>query len=82
MMETHEIAADGVCAAIRDAGAELVSLRDAAGEELLWQGGHEWPRQAPVLFPIVGKLAGNVLRDSGKTYTLGQHGFARDCRFT
>ncbi|MDE0923518.1 MAG: aldose 1-epimerase family protein [Aurantimonas coralicida] len=82
MMETHEIGAEGVRAVICGAGAELVSLRDAAGEELLWQGGPEWPRQAPVLFPIVGKLAGNVLRDGGKTYTLGQHGFARDCRFT
>ena len=82
MMETHEIAAEGVRAVICDAGAELVSLRDAAGEELLWQGGPEWPRQAPVLFPIVGKLAGDVLRDGGKTYSLGQHGFARDCRFT
>ena len=82
MIETHEITAEGVHAVIGDAGAELVSLRDAAGEELLWQGGPEWPRRAPVLFPIVGKLAGNVLRESGKTYTLGQHGFARDCRFT
>ena len=81
-MDTHEIAAEGVRAVVCDAGAELVSLRDAAGEELLWQGGPEWPRQAPVLFPIVGRLAGNVLRDGGKTYTLGQHGFARDCRFT
>ncbi|NDV87899.1 aldose 1-epimerase family protein [Aurantimonas aggregata] len=81
MSETHEMTAGGISAVISDHGAELVSLRDAAGEELLWQAGPEWPRHAPVLFPIVGRLAGDTLRHDGRAYPIGQHGFARDRRF-
>jgi len=40
-----------------------------------------WPRHAPVLFPIVGKLRNNRYTLSGQTYELTQHGFARDCQF-
>lgn len=81
MTETHRIAAAGVSAVVSLKGAELVSLRDAGGEELLWQAGPEWPRHAPVLFPIVGRLAGDTLRHGGERYTMTQHGFARDRAF-
>ena len=34
-------------------GAEAVSLKNAAGEEVLWQADPEvWPRHAPILFPL------------------------------
>mgnify|MGYP000217160521 CR=1 FL=1 len=40
-------------------GAEAVSLKNAAGEELLWQAGPAvWKRHAPILFPWTGKLPG------------------------
>ncbi|UIJ71039.1 aldose 1-epimerase family protein [Aurantimonas sp. HBX-1] len=81
MSDTHEISAGGISAVISSHGAELVGLRDAEGTELLWQAGPEWPRHAPVLFPIVGKLAGDTLRHQGRDYPIGQHGFARDRRF-
>lgn len=81
MTEKHEISAGGLRAVVGSHGAELVSLRDAAGGELLWQAGPEWPRHAPVLFPIVGKLANDTLRHEGRDYPIGQHGFARDRRF-
>ncbi|MBS1767304.1 MAG: aldose 1-epimerase family protein [Acidobacteria bacterium] len=59
-------------------GAELQSLV-WRGQELLWHGDPAWwGRRAPVLFPIVGKLAGDTLRHEGKTYRMPQHGFARD----
>jgi len=77
----HRIEAEGLSATIRAHGAELISLRDAAGVELLWHGGPEWRRHAPVLFPIVGRLAGDTLRHAGQVYRLPQHGFARDRRF-
>ena len=80
-MDRHTIAADGVQASILAQGAELCSLRDAAGRELLWQAGPAWPRHAPVLFPIVGRLPGDRLRHGGHDYRLTQHGFARDRRF-
>ena len=82
MSERYSIRTAGISAAIDAHGAELVSLRDAAGEELLWQAGPEWPRHAPVLFPIVGRLADDTLRHDGKTYSMGQHGIARDSLFT
>jgi galactose mutarotase-like enzyme len=80
-MDRHAIAADGISADIKADGAELCSLRDAAGRELLWQALPAWPRHAPVLFPIVGRLVGDTLRHGGKTYKLTQHGFARDRSF-
>jgi galactose mutarotase-like enzyme len=78
---THRIASSGVSVVIAAKGAEPVSLKDAAGAELLWQAGPEWPRHAPVLFPIVGRLAGDTLRSGGRAYRLTQHGFARDAQF-
>ena len=68
-------------ATVKADGAELCSLRDAAGAEMLWQGAPVWPRHAPVLFPIVGRLKDDTLRHDGKSYRLTQHGFARDRRF-
>lgn len=80
--DQHRIAAPGIAATIKAQGAELCSLTDGAGQEYLWQAGPAWPRHAPVLFPVVGRLAGDTLRLDGKTYKLGQHGFARDRTFT
>lgn len=79
--DRHRIAAAGVSATILADGAELCSLSDGAGNEMLWQAGPVWPRHAPVLFPIVGRLADDTLHHQGRTYRLTQHGFARDRRF-
>jgi galactose mutarotase-like enzyme len=70
-----------VMATIKADGAELCSLKNADGQEVLWQAGPEWPRHAPILFPIVGRLKGDVLKHRGQTYPMTQHGFARDQRF-
>jgi galactose mutarotase-like enzyme len=69
---------------IASAGAELNSIyHKQRHQEYLWQGNPDWwPRHAPVLFPIVGKLNGNSYRVNGKNFTLPQHGFARDNEFT
>lgn len=80
-MAFHDIANDALSISINEIGAELSSLRDSAGRELLWQGGPEWKRRAPVLFPIVGRLPGNRLVTGGRTYRMTQHGFARDQQF-
>jgi galactose mutarotase-like enzyme len=69
-------------ARIRYQGAELCALSGPAGDEMIWQAGPDWPRHAPILFPIVGKLAGDLLRHEGRAYPLTQHGFARDRRFS
>ena len=64
-------------------GAEAVSLKNAAGEEMLWQADPAvWKRHAPILFPWTGKLPGGTFEVDGKTYKGGQHGFARDMEHT
>lgn len=62
-------------------GAELQSLV-ANGREYMWQGDPiYWGRRAPILFPIVGRLANDTLRIDGSEYNMKQHGFARDTEF-
>ena len=73
---------DGISATVLAGGAELCSLQDAAGRELMWQAGPAWPRHSPVLFPIVGRLRDDRLLHDGQAYRMTQHGFARDRRFT
>ena len=68
---------------ISDHGAEVQSVKGAhTVEEYMWQADPEiWGRHAPVLFPIVGRLKNDEYKYQGKTYHMGQHGFARDCDF-
>ena len=62
-------------------GAELQSLI-ANGREYLWQGDPTyWGRRAPILFPIVRRLANDTLSIDGHEYIMKQHGFARDVDF-
>lgn len=68
---------------IASRGAELQSLKTADGRELLWQADPAvWGRHAPHLFPIVGRLKDDTLRHEGKTYRMGNHGFAREQEYT
>lgn len=64
-------------------GAELCSaVSKAQGTEYIWQASKDvWPRHAPVLFPIVGRLKDHTYSYQGRQYRLGQHGFARDKAF-
>jgi galactose mutarotase-like enzyme len=78
---SHTLRGDGIAATIAAQGAELCSLKNADGVELVWQAGPQWPRHAPVLFPIVGRLNNDELHRGGKTYAMTQHGFARDRLF-
>lgn len=62
-------------------GAELQSLR-RNGREYLWQGdARYWGRRSPVLFPMVGRVWGDEFRLDGRSWPMGQHGFARDADF-
>lgn len=78
MKELHN---DIISISVNDRGAELHSLRKA-GREYLWQGDAEyWNRRSPILFPIVGSLWNSRFCTHGETFTMGQHGFARDLDF-
>jgi len=62
-------------------GAEASSLQ-SNGEEYIWQANKDiWPRHAPVLFPVVGKLKNDQYHYKGINYEMSQHGFARDREF-
>jgi len=83
MVKIFDIAGPGLSASVSEQGAELVALRDAAGRDLLWNGDPAfWPGRAPVLFPIVGQVAGDRYRLGGESFPLGRHGFARRRTFS
>jgi galactose mutarotase-like enzyme len=77
------LSSDDLVAEIDPHGAQLSVLRDRAGRDLLWGGDPAvWAGRAPLLFPIVGTLAGGVYRLGGRTYALARHGFARGKKFS
>jgi galactose mutarotase-like enzyme len=76
------IASAELSAEINPLGAELSHLRDADGRELMTDADPAfWSGRAPLLFPIVGALAGGRYRLGGEEYALPQHGFARRREF-
>jgi len=67
---------------IHPLGAELCSLRDDAGRELMTDADPRWwTGHAPLLFPFVGRSRGDVYRLDGRDYPMTQHGFARHSDF-
>lgn len=80
-MNVH-LCSDKLDVIIKSSGAEIISITNKQGLEYLWQADKSiWPRHAPILFPIVGRLKENELRYQGHSYEMGQHGFARDLNF-
>ena len=87
MTEQHpplvKIASGDLSADISPLGAQLFALRDREGRGLLWDGSPKfWKGRAPILFPIVGALAGYCYRLDSATFALPRHGFARDRLFS
>lgn len=82
-MVTVKIENEFIIATIAEDGAELVSLISKETQmEYMWQGDPAyWARHAPVLFPIVGRLKNDEYSYAGQTYSMSQHGFARDSLF-
>ena len=64
-------------------GAEIKVIRRVSDDrEYMWCGDPKyWGRTSPVLFPFVGAPRNKEYRYEGKTYAMGQHGFARDMEF-
>lgn len=79
----YRLESKGLRVQISSAGAELTSITDQKGTEYLWQADPGlWPRHAPVLFPVVGRLKENRYTHKGTVYQMNQHGFARDQEFS
>lgn len=64
-------------------GAELTRIYcKKFDKDILWNGDNRyWARRSPILFPIVGRLKDNETTIENNTYSMGQHGFARDMDF-
>lgn len=76
------IGSDCLSAAIDPLGAELASLRDAQGRELMTDADPAfWTGHAPLLFPIVGALNGGAYRLGDQRHAVAQHGLARRLPF-
>lgn len=71
-----------ITVSVNHLGAELSSIKGKNNIEYMWQADAKiWPRHAPILFPIVGKLKDFMYEHKRSKYTLPQHGFARDRNF-
>jgi galactose mutarotase-like enzyme len=77
-----KISSEGLSAEIDPHGAQLSRLCDRESRDLLWDGNPAvWAGRAPLLFPIVGVLAGGKYRLGQNSYALSRHGFARGMDF-
>ena len=83
-MAIYELKNGTISVTVDSHGAELKSLKQRdTGTEYMWCGDAKyWGRTSPVLFPFVGGVKNREYRTKGKTYTMTQHGFARDMDFT
>ncbi len=70
-------------ATIETLGAELIHLvRKSDGYDYMWSGDSTyWSGRSPVLFPIIGSLNGGQIKVADKSYSMGNHGFARKSEF-
>lgn len=68
-------------AEIAEKGAEIRKVT-LDGNDRMWNGDPAyWSSVSPVLFPICSGLPDDKFTFSGKEYTLGKHGFARESVF-
>lgn len=82
-MNIYKLENEALAVSVSTFGAELQSIvKKSTGGEYLWHGDSAyWGRRSPVLFPLVGQVKDGAFRVDGVTYTMGQHGFARDMEF-
>lgn len=82
-MAIYELKNEKIAIQIDTLGAEIKSLKNCNTDaEYMWSGDAAyWGRVSPVLFPFVGGVFQKEYRTKGKTYSMSQHGFARDMEF-
>ena len=83
MSDLITLTSDALRVTLSPKGAELRSVLDRQGREWLWQGDPaSWPRQAPVLFPVVGRCRGDAVRHEAASYPMSIHGLAPHADFS
>ena len=60
-------------------GAQMVSVKNEAGEEMLWQADKSvWGYSAPMLFPWAGRMKEGKFFVDGEEFAATNHGFIRN----
>ncbi len=82
-MSIYQLQNSDLSIKVKSFGAELCSVFSIKNNiEYIWQAEESlWPRHAPNLFPIVGKLKDGAFNYDNIDYQLPQHGFSRDNDF-
>lgn len=58
-------------------GAEIISIKDHQGNDILWTGDpNTWTDHAPVLFPYIARLTNGTYTYQGEEYHMQIHGLA------
>lgn len=75
----HSIENEHLRLSVKSFGCEITSIKSKNTEyEFMCQGNPQiWSGQAPILFPIIGRLIDDKYIFDGKEYTMEKHGFAR-----
>ena len=75
----HYIENDKLIVGVKEFGCEISIIKSkTTNYEFMWQGNPDiWGGQAPILFPIVGRLIDDKYTLDGKEYEMPKHGFAR-----
>ena len=82
-MAVYQLENEHIYLEVASHGAELVRLvGKKTKKEYLFDGDPKyWKRHSPILFPVCRWCENKEYRYNGKTYTMTQHGFARDSEF-
>lgn len=82
MGQVFAIASEALTVRVAALGAEMLAITDASGAEWMTDADPAfWTGHAPILFPIVGEVAGGAIRLDGREFRLERHGFARQREF-
>lgn len=81
MSGTH-LTSGRLTAAISPTGAELRSLTLDGRERMTPATPDHWQGHAPLLFPVIGRVADDTVRVDGRHYPMPRHGLARYAEFT
>ena len=80
MVLTH-LASGRLAATIASTGAELRSLTLDGRERMTPATPDHWRGHAPILFPVIGRVADDTVRVDGRAYPMPKHGLARHAEF-
>jgi galactose mutarotase-like enzyme len=81
-MDAIELRNGSLAARIAPAGAELRQL-SFSGHDLIWTPDAAlWDGTCPILFPVIGRVTGDVIRVDGIEFPMPMHGFALTSMFS